>query len=65
MELNKQKVQILKLRDAVTTEDEYVAGTPAFRFGIVWDLTLDVLAFQRDFDAESRLQRHVVRLIRQ
>jgi len=53
------------MHDQTTNDDEYVKGSIAFRFGSVWELTIDVMSFQRGFDAKSRLQRNVVHLIRQ
>ncbi len=64
MRLEKKKIRLLKL-DEARDEDDYVEGDMAFRFGIVWELTRDVMAFQRGFDAESGLQRNVVNLVRQ
>jgi hypothetical protein len=32
--------------------------------GMMWQLTLDAWAFMKETHAESRLQRHVVRLVR-
>ena len=65
MKLEKRKIQIIKMHDQTTNDDEYVKGSIAFRFGSVWELTIDVMSFQRGFDAKSRLQRNVVHLIRQ
>jgi hypothetical protein len=44
--------------------DDFVAGTPAYRLGLVWPLTLEIAAMSKKHDAERRLQRHVTRLIR-
>ncbi|QTA87872.1 hypothetical protein [Desulfonema magnum] len=51
--------------DEADDRDDYVEGDMAFRLGIVWELTKDVMSFQRGFDAESGLQRNVVSLVRQ
>ena len=44
--------------------DDFVPGTPAYRIGLVWQLTCEVLALDKTHDAEQRLQRHVVRIVR-
>ena len=45
--------------------DVFVANaTPAERMGMVWQLTLDAWAFKEPSVAESRFQRHAVRVIR-
>jgi hypothetical protein len=64
MRLERKKIRLLKLDEAGDTDD-YVEGDMAFRFGIVWELTKDVMSFQRGFDVESGLQRNVVSLVRQ
>ena len=38
--------------------------TPENGLGMMWQLTLDAWAFMKETHAESRLQRHVVRLVR-
>lgn len=45
-------------------DDGYVEGNPATRLALVWSLTLDTRAFVDPTDAERRLQRNVVRLVR-
>jgi len=62
--LERKKIRLLKL-DEAGDKDDYVEGDMAFRLGIVWELTKDVMSFQRGFDAESGLQRNVVSLVRQ
>jgi len=64
MRLERKKIRLLKL-DEACYKDDYVEGDMAFRFGIVWELTKDVMSFRRGFDAESGLQRNVVSLVRQ
>jgi len=64
MQLERKRIRLLKL-DEADDRDDYVEGDMAFRLGIVWELTKDVMSFQRGFDAESGLQRHVVALVRQ
>jgi hypothetical protein len=38
--------------------------TPEERIGMMWQLALDAWAFTEGFDAESRLPRHIVRVLR-
>jgi hypothetical protein len=64
MKLDKKKLKLLKMSDS-NHKDDYVEGDMAFRFGMVWELTTDVLSFQRGFNDQSRLQRNVVNLLRQ
>ena len=45
-------------------DDGYVEGDPATRIALVWPMTLDTWAFVDRTDAERRLQRNVVRLVR-
>jgi len=56
-------VNKLSLRDAAQ-QSKHVEGTPAERIGMMWQLAMDAWAFTGDFDAESRLPRHVVRVVR-
>ena len=43
-------------------ESEAVAAEESL--GMMWQLALDAWAFMKETHAESRLQRHVVRLVR-
>lgn len=56
-------IRVTRLKDQ-GHERDLERTTPAERMGMVWQLTLDAWAFTGTADAESRLQRHVVRLIR-
>ena len=38
--------------------------TPAQRLGMMWQLTADAWGFKGEFVAQSRLPRHVVRIVR-
>ena len=59
-------------RTRVTKSTLQLQGTDAFlaeataaeRMGMVWQLTLDAWAFKEPTVAESRFQRHVVRVVR-
>jgi len=46
------------------TERDLGRTTAAERIGMMWQLALDAWAFKGDPDAESRLPRHVVRVVR-
>ncbi len=41
-----------------------IALPPAERVGLVWPLTIEAWSLRGDFDAESRLPRHIVRAFR-
>lgn len=56
-------VKKLTLREAADQSD-LVEGTSAERTEMMWQLAVDAWAFTGDFDAESRLPRHVVRVVR-
>ena len=43
---------------------DFSVGTPGERMGLVWQLTLDAWAFKDPKLAESRFQRHAVRIVR-
>lgn len=48
MQLERKRIRLLKL-DEADDRDDYVEGDMAFRLGIVWELTKDVMSFQRGF----------------
>ncbi len=59
----KPTIRVRRLTDRGPNRD--LANTTASeRMGMMWQLTLDAWAFMGEDHAESRLQRHVVRLIR-
>jgi len=59
---NRNRVKVGLLSDP---EKEGVEiATPAQGLEMMWQLTLDAWAFMKDTHAESRLQRHVGRLVR-
>lgn len=45
-------------------QDAFVATSPADRIRMMWQLTIDAWMFKDPKIAESRLQRHVVRVDR-
>ena len=56
-------VRITSLKDQ-GYESDLENTTPAERIDMMWQLACDAWAFTGNFDAESRLPRHVVRVIR-
>ncbi len=63
MERRNVTVRVTRLRDQ-GKESDLEGTTPAERIGMMWQLALDAWAFMGGADAESRLPRHVVRVIR-
>lgn len=59
--MDRQKVSIARLGEEPPSS---VPGSPAYRVGLVWPLTVEAVSLSRRYDAEQRLQRHVVRLVR-
>lgn len=55
-------VRIGKLTDQ-GNEADLQTSTPAQRLGMMWQLALDAWAFKGESVAESRLPRHVVRVV--
>ena len=45
-------------------DDYYVKGSMAERIGYVWALTAEVCALGGKYDAQQRLQRHIVNIKR-
>ena len=62
MKLKRDTVRILRAGD--DKDSGYVEGTPAERFGMVWEITRDAWAFRGESGAEQRLQRDVAVLVR-
>lgn len=61
--MDRSRIQITTLEMQGT--DNFVKDyTPAERMAMVWPLTLDAWSFKDPFIAESRFQRHVVRIER-
>lgn len=56
-------IRVTRLKDQ-GRERDLENTTAAERIGMIWQLTIDAWAFTGTFDAESRLPRHVVRVIR-
>ena len=60
---SKRAVRIRHLRER-GGERDLGSATPAERLSMVWLVTLDAWAFKDESVAESRLQRHSVRVLR-
>jgi len=56
-------VRVQKLSDQEKETDLYTT-TPGQRLSMMWQLALDAWAFRGEPVAESRLPRHVIRLLR-
>ena len=56
--------RILRRTTLQETEHDLAASTAEERLGMMWQLTLDAWAFMGESDAESRLPRHVTRVVR-
>lgn len=60
MSSNRQIVKLTTLHDE--TDDQFLQFTPAERMSMVWPLTIDAWSITEDFNAKSRLQRHITKL---
>lgn len=63
MRERKMEVRISRLSEQRVDTDSKRA-TASERLAMMWQLALDAWAFRGDRDAESRLPRHVVRVVR-
>lgn len=64
--MKKRGVPARALRLEEQDRDTYLVQlTPAERVAMVWPITQDAWSVKGDFVAESRLQRHVVRVLRE
>jgi len=64
MDRSSYPVKLIRLHEQEETALPYDRKTPAELMDIAWQLTCDVWAFKGGENAESGLQRHVVRLER-
>lgn len=60
---NTRQIQVKKLSEQ-TDDFDLKNTTPAERFGMMWQLTLDAWAFKGEPIAEPKLQRHIIRVLR-
>ena len=63
MSEQERSVRVTRLCDQ-GTELDLEKATPEECVGMMWQLALDAWAMMGDRDAESRLPRHVVRVVR-
>ena len=59
-----REVRVRKKALSDTAGDDFVAGSFAYRIGLVWPLTKELCSLSKRFDAKRRLQRHITRLSR-
>lgn len=64
METTKLDRSVTRLTHLEADDDGYVEGDPATRIALVWPITREAWAFMRPADAQRRLQRNIVRLVR-
>lgn len=64
METTKLDRSVTRLTRLEADDDGYVEGDPATRIALVWPITRETWAFMKQTDAQRRLQRNVVRLVR-
>lgn len=62
MKLDRKAVKILNSHTVI--DDEFVKADSASLFEMVWEITCDLWSFTGGTDAERRLQRNVVNIIR-
>jgi hypothetical protein len=43
----------------------YVSGSMSERIALVWPLTCEAVSLSKKYDVEQRLQRHIIRIIKQ
>ena len=53
------------LRQSTPGNSSYVPGSMSERIALVWPLTREAVSLSKKYDAKQRLQRHIVRLIKQ
>ena len=59
------KKTITVLRQSDPDNSGFVPGSMSERMAMVWPLTREAVSLGKKYDAEQRLQRHIVRLIKQ
>jgi hypothetical protein len=64
MEPSDRTIRVTRLSDQGNDMDLRATTTPAERIGMMWQLVIDAWAFMGDPVAQSRLPRHVVRVVR-
>jgi hypothetical protein len=56
--------QIFVYKNKKPHNDEYVNLPPNKRMSLVWELTKEIYSLTGEHDVESRLQRHVINIIK-
>jgi hypothetical protein len=64
MATNRKNYRVQKLDRHVGFDDDLKDARPEDRLAMVWPLTVDVWAFMGYDIAQSRLSRHIVRVVR-
>lgn len=64
MAKGRESYRVRKLDRHEVRDDDLKDATPAERMAMLWPLTVDVWAFMGYDIAESRLSRHIVRVLR-
>ena len=64
MKKNRSNYRVRKLDSFETRDNDLKDVPPEDRVAMVWPLTIDVWAFMGYDIAESRLSRHIVRVVR-
>ena len=64
MATNRKNYRVLKLDRHEARDNDLKDAPPADRVAMVWPLTVDVWAFMGYDIAQSRLSRHIVRVVR-
>lgn len=59
----RKAIKVMKLSESDSVS-ELQKTTPAERWAMMWQLTLDAWAFKGEPVAEPRLQRHIIRVLR-
>jgi hypothetical protein len=59
-----KRVTKFNLGDPAAARSDFVAGSAAYRLGLVWPLTREAFSLSGRYDVERRLQRHVTCVIR-
>ena len=60
---NKRQIRVLKLSEQ-DNDSDLKQTTPQERWAMMWQLAQDAWAFRGESRAESRLPRHIVRVLR-
>ena len=56
-------ISIVKQSDS--DDSGYVNGSMSERIALVWPITCEAVSLSKKYDAEQRLQRHIIKFIKQ